>query len=80
MTRQNANSAYAFKTGCPAYFSIFLPFFDAHEMALRDKLPKLLTRSPKGSVPILRLPDGQVLEQMIFGFPMLVSSRSLWKG
>jgi glutathione S-transferase len=37
--------------------------FDAHEVSLRDKPPDLLARSPKGSVPVLLLPDGQVFEE-----------------
>lgn len=37
--------------------------FDAHEVSLRDKPPEMLTLSPKGSVPVMLLPDGTVLEQ-----------------
>lgn len=37
--------------------------FDAHEVSLRDKPPEMLARSPKGSVPVMLLPDGSVLEQ-----------------
>lgn len=37
--------------------------FDAHEVSLRDKPAEMLTLSPKGSVPVLLLPDGTVLEQ-----------------
>lgn len=37
--------------------------FDAHEVSLRDKPPEMLALSPKGSVPVMLLPDGQVLEQ-----------------
>ncbi|NTV71379.1 MAG: glutathione S-transferase [Azonexaceae bacterium] len=37
--------------------------FDAHEVSLRDKPAEMLTRSPKGSVPVMLLPDGSVLEQ-----------------
>lgn len=37
--------------------------FDAHEVSLRDKPPDMLVLSPKGSVPVMLLPDGQVLEQ-----------------
>lgn len=39
--------------------------FDAHEIALRDKPAALLALSPKGTVPVLRLPDGRVLEQSL---------------
>lgn len=37
--------------------------FDAHEVSLRDKPPEMLALSPKGSVPVMLLPDGTVLEQ-----------------
>lgn len=37
--------------------------FNAHEVSLRDKPPEMLARSPKGSVPVMLLPDGSVLEQ-----------------
>jgi glutathione S-transferase len=37
--------------------------FDAYEVSLRDKPSEMLALSPKGSVPVMRLPDGQVLEQ-----------------
>ncbi len=37
--------------------------FDAHEIALRHKPPALLAASPKGTVPVLVLPGGRVLEQ-----------------
>ncbi|MEO9900682.1 glutathione S-transferase [Nisaea sp.] len=36
-----------------------------HEVVLRDKPPKMLELSPKGTVPVLHLPDGQVLEQSL---------------
>jgi glutathione S-transferase len=39
--------------------------FDAFEIVLRDKPAQMLTLSPKGTVPVLRLPDGQVLEQSL---------------
>lgn len=35
------------------------------EVALRDKPPGLLAISPKGTVPVLQLADGQVLEESI---------------
>ena len=35
------------------------------EVALRDKPAALLELSPKATVPVLRLPDGQVLEQSL---------------
>ena len=37
--------------------------FDAHEVSLKDKPPEMLALSPKGSVPVMQLPDGNVLEQ-----------------
>ena len=39
--------------------------FDAHEITLRDKPAAMLALSPKGSVPVLALPDGSVLEQSL---------------
>lgn len=39
--------------------------FDAHEIVLRDKPVAMLALSPKGTVPVLRLPDGSVLEQSL---------------
>ncbi len=36
---------------------------DIHEVQLRAKPPELLRLSPKGTVPVLLLPDGKVLEQ-----------------
>ena len=35
------------------------------EVALRDKPPEMLAISPKGTVPVLQLADGQVLEESI---------------
>lgn len=37
--------------------------FAAHEIVLRDKPAALLEVSPKGTVPVLVLPDGAVIEQ-----------------
>jgi len=37
--------------------------FEAFEIVLRDKPAALLALSPKGQVPVLRLPDGKVLDQ-----------------
>lgn len=37
--------------------------FDAHEIVLRDKPQAMLVASPKGTVPVLVLPDGRVIEQ-----------------
>lgn len=37
--------------------------FQAFEVVLRDKPPALLALSPKATVPVLQLPDGQVLDE-----------------
>ena len=37
--------------------------FQAFEIVLRDKPAALLALSPKGTVPVLQLPDGRVLDQ-----------------
>jgi len=37
--------------------------FDAHEVSLRDKPSAMLALSPKGSVPVMLLPGGLILEQ-----------------
>ncbi len=37
--------------------------FELREIALRDKPAAMLAVSPKGSVPVLVLPDGRVLEE-----------------
>lgn len=39
--------------------------FDVHEIVLRDKPAGMLALSPKGTVPVLQLPDGRVLEQSL---------------
>ena len=39
--------------------------FDAHEIVLRDKPGEMLAISPKGTVPVLVLPDGRVIEQSL---------------
>jgi glutathione S-transferase len=39
--------------------------FDAFDIVLRKKPPELLTLSPKGTVPVLRLPKGEVLEESL---------------
>ncbi len=39
--------------------------FDAYEISLRDKPAEMLTASPKGTVPVLILPGGQVLEESL---------------
>jgi len=38
---------------------------DVREVSLRDKPAHLLQISPKGTVPVLQLPDGRVLEQSL---------------
>lgn len=37
--------------------------FDAYEVSLRNKPPEMLAISPKGSVPVMLIPNGEVLEQ-----------------
>jgi glutathione S-transferase len=39
--------------------------FDAHEIVLRDKPAAMLEISPKGTVPVLLLPDGRVIEESL---------------
>jgi glutathione S-transferase len=39
--------------------------FDAHEITLRDKPMGLLAASPKGTVPVMVLPSGTVLEESL---------------
>jgi glutathione S-transferase len=36
---------------------------ELREVSLRDKPPSMLAASPKGSVPVLVLPDGQVIDE-----------------
>jgi glutathione S-transferase len=37
--------------------------FDAFEIVLRDKPTSMLALSPKGTVPVLQLPDGRVIDE-----------------
>jgi glutathione S-transferase len=37
--------------------------FNAHEIVLRDKPAAMLTLSPKGTVPVLQLEDGRMLDE-----------------
>lgn len=39
--------------------------FAAHEIVLRDKPAGMLAASPKGTVPVLVLPDGQVIDESL---------------
>lgn len=39
--------------------------FDAHEIVLRSKPPEMLAASPKGTVPVLVLPGGRVIEESL---------------
>ena len=39
--------------------------YQPHEVSLRDKPPAMLALSPKGTVPVLVLPNGTVLEQSL---------------
>lgn len=38
---------------------------ELREIVLRDKAPEMLAASPKGTVPVLVLPDGQVIEESL---------------
>ena len=38
---------------------------ELREVVLRDKPPHMLAISPKGTVPVLQLPDGQVIDESI---------------
>lgn len=38
---------------------------DLREVSLRDKPPELLATSPKGTVPVLVLPDGRVIDESL---------------
>ena len=39
--------------------------FDGYEIVLREKPAAMLALSPKGTVPVLQIPDGTVLEQSL---------------
>lgn len=39
--------------------------FQTYEIVMRDKPAEMLALSPKGTVPVLRLPDGTVLEESL---------------
>ncbi len=39
--------------------------FDLREVSLRDKPPAMLAASPKGTVPVLVLPDGTVIDESL---------------
>lgn len=39
--------------------------FEPHEVSLRDKPAEMLARSPKGTVPVLVLPDGRVIDESL---------------
>ncbi|MGY4395803.1 glutathione S-transferase [Sphingomonas sp. UYAg733] len=39
--------------------------FDLHELSLRDKPAAMLAASPKGTVPVLVLPDGRVIDESL---------------
>jgi glutathione S-transferase len=54
--------------------------FDAYEIVLRDKPPAMLAASPKGTVPVLVLPDGPVIEQSldIMQWALLANDREGW--
>jgi glutathione S-transferase len=39
--------------------------FEAYEVSLRNKPPEMLASSPKGSVPVMLLSDGRILEESL---------------
>jgi glutathione S-transferase len=39
--------------------------FELHEVSLRDKPAAMLTASPKGTVPVLVLPNGRVIDESL---------------
>jgi len=39
--------------------------FDAHEIVLREKPPRMIELSPKGTVPVLVLPEGVVIDESL---------------
>jgi glutathione S-transferase len=39
--------------------------YEAREVSLRDKPPELIAASPKATVPVLVLPDGQVIDESL---------------
>jgi glutathione S-transferase len=58
-------------------------YFEVREISLRNKPSSMLNLSPKGTVPVLLLPDGRVLEQsldiMLWAYEMnAVPHRVLW--
>lgn len=54
--------------------------FDAFEIVLRDKPPAMLAISPKGTVPVMLLPGGRVLEESwdIMAWALAADSRQSW--
>ncbi|MBZ4201084.1 MAG: glutathione S-transferase [Methylotenera sp.] len=56
--------------------------YQLHEVSLKEKQPGLLAVSPKGTVPVLLLPDGRVLEQSldIMHWALQQHDAELWLG
>lgn len=58
--------------------------YQAIEVSLRDKPPEMLALSPKGTVPVLCLPTGEVLEQsldiMAWAFAQTGDAEGWWAG
>ncbi|MEG3123765.1 glutathione S-transferase [Sphingomonas sp. GB1N7] len=54
--------------------------FDQIEVKLRDKPAEMLAASPKGTVPVLVLPDGRVIEQSldIMRYALAVNDPEHW--
>ncbi|MES2631465.1 MAG: glutathione S-transferase [Pseudomonadota bacterium] len=53
--------------------------FEAHEISLRDKPPEMLELSPKGTVPVMLLPDGQVIDQSLDIMRWALEGSSWWQ-
>ena len=55
---------------------------DLREIVLRDKPNEMLEASPKGTVPVLALPDGQVVEESIdiMRWALVQSDPECWLG
>ena len=53
-----------------------------HEVSLRAKPPAMLAVSPKGTVPVLVLPGGQVIDQFVGleNILQVLSLPALWSG
>jgi glutathione S-transferase len=55
---------------------------EMHEVDLREKPPALLVCSPKGTVPVLQLPDGVVIDESldIMRWALAINDPQAWMG